>query len=58
MSEPNFVYLAQSGLTGKDGPDSKVRPTFTTDANEYVLADGGRYNLRKPYLRAGRNNLR
>lgn len=40
MSEPNFVYLAQSGLTGKDGPDSKVRPTFTTDANEYVLADG------------------
>lgn len=40
MSESGFVYQAQSGLTGKDGPDSKARPTYTTDADEYVLADG------------------
>ena len=40
MSEPNFVYQAQSGLAGKDGPDSKSRPVFTSTANEFVLADG------------------
>lgn len=40
QSEPAFVYQAQSGLIGKDGPDSKSRPTYTTSAKEFVLQDG------------------
>lgn len=40
MSEPLFVYQSQSGLIGKNGPDSKARPTYTTDATSYELKDG------------------
>ena len=40
MDTPDFLYIAQSGLVGRDGPDSKVRPTYTTDATEYVLSEG------------------
>lgn len=40
MSNPSFVYQAQSGLAGKDGPDSKARPVYTADQESYVLGDG------------------
>lgn len=37
-----FVYQAQSGLTGKNGPDNPAngkRPLYTTNQENYVLAD-------------------
>ncbi|MFZ5959716.1 membrane protein insertase YidC [Pseudomonas knackmussii] len=36
------TYLAQSGLTGADGPDATVagRPLFSSAKSEYQLADG------------------
>ncbi|AHF75189.1 Membrane protein [Sodalis praecaptivus] len=37
-----FVYQAQSGLTGKNGPDNPAngeRPLYTTNQDTYVLAD-------------------
>ncbi|EKY3089940.1 membrane protein insertase YidC [Cronobacter dublinensis] len=41
---PNFVYQAQSGLTGRNGPDNpnnnKGRPLYNVDSDTYVLADG------------------
>lgn len=40
QSDPAFVYQAQSGLIGKDGPDSKSRPIYTTSAKEFVMQDG------------------
>ncbi len=40
LSVPGFIYHAQSGLAGKDGPDSKVRPSYTTDGNEFTLSEG------------------
>ena len=39
MNNHDFVYYAQSGLTGKDGPDAKARPLYTSEKNEYVIAD-------------------
>lgn len=43
-SSPDFVYVAESGLTGKDGPDNAIqgskRPVYQTEQIEYVLADG------------------
>ncbi|OCG02115.1 membrane protein insertase YidC [Gilliamella sp. wkB112] len=43
-SRPDFVYIAESGLTGKDGPDNATqgtkRPVYQTSQTEYVLADG------------------
>ncbi|MDF7667246.1 membrane protein insertase YidC [Orbaceae bacterium ESL0727] len=43
-STPDFVYVAESGLTGKDGPDNASqgshRPIYQTTQNDYVLADG------------------
>ncbi|MCR5084322.1 MAG: membrane protein insertase YidC [Succinivibrionaceae bacterium] len=36
----NFIYQVQSGLTGRDGPDAKARPTFTAPATEFTLKDG------------------
>ncbi|MCX8616900.1 membrane protein insertase YidC [Gilliamella sp. B2923] len=43
-SRPDFVYIAESGLTGKDGPDNAIqdakRPVYQTAQTEYVLADG------------------
>ena len=41
MTEPSFVYQAQSGSVGKDGPDGqKNRPVYSTSKTEYVLDDG------------------
>ena len=40
MTEPQFLYQAQSGLAGRDGIDNLERPEFTADAEEYVLKDG------------------
>lgn len=40
MTEPSFVYQAQSGLAGKDGPDSKERPLYTSTAKSYTMKDG------------------
>lgn len=43
MNSPAFVYVAQSGLVGTDGPDNSVngaRPVFTTAQQSYQLADG------------------
>lgn len=40
---PDFIYQAQSGLTGKDGPDNPAngeRPLFTAEQSSYQLADG------------------
>ncbi|OCG14396.1 membrane protein insertase YidC [Gilliamella sp. wkB292] len=43
-SRPDFIYIAESGLTGKDGPDNasqgSKRPIYQTEQTEYVLADG------------------
>lgn len=39
MNEPNFVYIAQSGLAGKDGPDAKQRPVYTADANSFEIKE-------------------
>lgn len=40
MSEPLFVYQAQSGLIGANGPDAKARPTYTTTTDNFVIAEG------------------
>ncbi|TNH43310.1 membrane protein insertase YidC [Photorhabdus luminescens] len=40
---PAFIYQAQSGLTGKDGPDNPLnseRPLYISAQDSYVLADG------------------
>ncbi|EOC1334929.1 membrane protein insertase YidC [Cronobacter turicensis] len=41
---PNFIYQAQSGLTGRNGPDNpnnnQGRPLYNTERDTYVLADG------------------
>ncbi|MCA6928628.1 membrane protein insertase YidC [Pectobacterium versatile] len=52
-----FVYQAQSGLTGKNGPDNPAngpRPLFTTTQDSFELADG-QSELRIPmtYTAAG-----
>ncbi|MBO1520326.1 membrane protein insertase YidC [Oceanisphaera pacifica] len=38
----NFVNVAQSGLIGRDGPDSNIagRPIYHSKQQQYVLADG------------------
>ncbi|WP_395479922.1 membrane protein insertase YidC [Candidatus Curculioniphilus buchneri] len=41
-TSPKFLYQAQSGLIGKNGPDNPIngsRPLFTTDQNTYILQD-------------------
>ncbi|MBK4765428.1 MAG: membrane protein insertase YidC, partial [Pantoea sp. Brub] len=42
-SNPEFFYQAQSGLTGRDGPDSpynNIRPKFTTEKKYFELING------------------
>ncbi|CDG88701.1 membrane protein insertase YidC [Xenorhabdus bovienii] len=40
-STPEFIYQAQSGLTGTNGPDNQAeRPFYHTTQDSYVLADG------------------
>ncbi|PRW82938.1 membrane protein insertase YidC, partial [Pseudomonas fragi] len=36
------TYLAQSGLTGTNGPDARAtgRPVYSTEQKTYQLADG------------------
>ena len=40
MTEPLFVYQAQSGLIGANGPDAVSRPLYTTSADSFTLKDG------------------
>lgn len=40
---PEFIYQAQSGLTGRDGPDNPAngaRPLYNVEKETFVLADG------------------
>ncbi len=40
---PDFLYQAQSGLTGRDGPDNPAngpRPLYNVDKDSFTLADG------------------
>ncbi|MEY8712503.1 membrane protein insertase YidC [Mangrovibacter phragmitis] len=40
---PDFIYQAQSGLTGRDGPDNPAngeRPLYNVDKDSFALADG------------------
>ncbi|MBJ3816789.1 membrane protein insertase YidC [Shimwellia pseudoproteus] len=42
-TKPNFIYQAQSGLTGRDGPDNPAsgpRPLYNTAQDTFTLADG------------------
>lgn len=36
----DFVYVAQSGLAGRDGPDSRGRPQYSSSAEEFTLGEG------------------
>ncbi|XBS69759.1 membrane protein insertase YidC [Acerihabitans sp. KWT182] len=41
-TSPDFIYQAQSGLTGKNGPDNPAngeRPLYNINQDTYVLAD-------------------
>lgn len=40
MNESDFTYIAQSGLAGKDGPDSRVRPSYESARTSYVMGQG------------------
>lgn len=40
QSDPAFVYQAQSGLVGTNGPDARTRPLYTTAAREFIIQDG------------------
>lgn len=44
IARPDFIYVAESGLAGKDGPDSvtqgSARPIYQVAQKEFVLADG------------------
>jgi YidC/Oxa1 family membrane protein insertase len=56
-TSPNFVYQAQSGLTGKNGPDNPAngeRPLYTTSQDSYTLADG-QSELRIPMTYTAQN---
>ncbi|WP_312044894.1 membrane protein insertase YidC [Erwinia sp.] len=42
-TSPGFLYQAQSGLTGRNGPDNPAngaRPLYTTTQDSFELADG------------------
>lgn len=42
-TKPNFIYQAQSGLTGRDGPDNPAngpRPLYEVAQDTFTLADG------------------
>ncbi|ARA78443.1 membrane protein insertase [Pectobacterium brasiliense] len=54
-----FVYQAQSGLTGKNGPDNPAngpRPLFTTTQDSFELADG-QNELRIPMTYTGADGV-
>ncbi|MEI9054666.1 membrane protein insertase YidC, partial [Pseudomonas aeruginosa] len=42
-TSPQFIYQAQSGLTGRDGPDNPAnapRRLYNVEKDAYVLAEG------------------
>lgn len=42
VARPDFIYTAESGLTGRDGPDNAnrgARPVYQVTQSEFVLAD-------------------
>ncbi len=48
---PSFVYQAQSGLTGKNGPDNPEnghRPLFQVAQDSYTLKNSGQHELQVP----------
>ncbi|NMP28231.1 membrane protein insertase YidC [Rahnella sp. SAP-1] len=54
---PSFVYQAQSGLTGKNGPDNPAngeRPLFTTSQDTFTLGEG-QTELRIPMTYTAQN---
>ncbi|WP_413529939.1 membrane protein insertase YidC [Rahnella inusitata] len=54
---PNFVYQAQSGLTGKNGPDNPAngeRPLFQASSDSFTLAEG-QSELRIPMTYTAQN---
>ncbi|CAM3783692.1 membrane protein insertase YidC [Rouxiella silvae] len=54
---PSFVYQAQSGLTGKNGPDNPAngeRPLFTTSQDTFTLGEG-QTELRIPLTYTAQN---
>lgn len=43
MAKPDFIYVAESGLTGRNGPDNaqkKTRAIYQVPQNLFTLADG------------------
>lgn len=36
---PQFLYQAQSGLIGPDGPDQKSRPVYSATQQEFILGE-------------------
>ncbi|MCX8958431.1 membrane protein insertase YidC [Erwinia psidii] len=56
---PGFLYQAQSGLTGRNGPDNPAngtRPLFTTAQDNFVLAEG-QSELRIPMTYTAENGV-
>ena len=54
---PNFLYQAQSGLTGKNGPDNPAngeRPLFQASSDSFTLAEG-QSELRIPMTYTAQN---
>ncbi|SEM62527.1 YidC/Oxa1 family membrane protein insertase [Pseudomonas sp. ok272] len=55
------TYLAQSGLTGTDGPDARPtgRPVYSTEQKTYQLADGqNQFNVDLKFSDAGVNYIK
>ncbi|MEI9599995.1 membrane protein insertase YidC [Moellerella wisconsensis] len=58
---PGFIYQAQSGLIGQDGPDNPgydngMRPVYTTSSDSYVL-EKGQDELRIPMTFTGKDGV-
>jgi len=56
---PDFIYQAQSGLIGKDGPDSSLknnRPLYRADKNFFELEDNKK-ELRVPITWISKNGV-
>lgn len=56
---PSFVYQAQSGLTGRNGPDNPnndARPLYTTAQDHFELAEG-QSELRVPMTFTAENGV-
>ncbi|RJT42866.1 membrane protein insertase YidC [Rahnella woolbedingensis] len=56
---PNFLYQAQSGLTGKNGPDNPAngeRPLFQTSSDTFTMSEG-QSELRIPMTYTAANGV-